>query len=297
MNPANNSRGFVYVATGARYIAEACVSAASLRAAMPAARVALVTDAPPRDAAPLFDTVLVCTDVQHRPIDKLLAWEAPFERCVFLDTDTHVSGDLSELFDLLDTHDLAAAPETLRGWHYTLPGVPAPFPEYNTGVIVFRRTPAVADFFRSWRADYEALLAARGFVSDQPSFRWTAFRSPVRIAALPSEYHFIALTPNYTMWNVRLIHGRGDLAALSRDLNAHLGPRAYVPGLGPVAGFAGRKLWLHQLVRLLVRGLRVAGGNFGAAAQAPTHWTQEERSLTAARAEAKPETPPQTPLP
>ncbi len=296
MNPPNQSRGFVYVATGARYIAEACLSAASLRAAMPAARIALVTDAPPLDAAHLFDTVLVRTDVQHRPIDKLLAWEAPFERCVFLDTDTHVSGDLSELFDVLETHDLAATPETLRGLHYQLPGVPGAFSEFNTGVIAFRRTAATAAFFQSWRADYQRLHASHGFVSDQPAFRWSAFRGPARVAPLPSEFHFLALTPNYVMWQVRLVHGRGDLPALSRDLNAQLGARAYVPGLGPVAGFAGRKLWLRQLVRLLVRGLRVAGGNFGTA-QAPSHWTQEERSLTAARAEAKPETPGQTPLP
>jgi len=283
MTPSGS--GFVYVATGAGYVREALASVRSLRAAMPAARVALITDAPPGPAdAALFETVIVRTDIQRRPIDKLLAWEAPFERCVFLDSDTHVCGDLSDLFALLDGFDLAAAPETLRGLHYTLPGVPGAFHEFNTGVIVFRHTPAVAAFFQSWRTNYEQLLAAHGFVSDQPAFRWTAFRSGVRIAPVPSEYHFIALTSNYTMWDVRLVHGRDDPAAVARELNSRLGARAYVPGLGRVEAYQGRKHWFLQLLRLLARGLRVGLGSFRrAAAPARPHWTQEEHRLTSAK--------------
>lgn len=283
------SCGFVYVATGARYVAEARVSAASLRAAMPSAKIVLITDAPVADAESSFTQVMVVTGVQHRPIDKLLAWEAPFDHCVFLDTDTHVSGDLADLFALLDSFDLAVAPETLRGLHYTLPGVPAAFSEFNTGVVAFRRTPVVAGFFQSWRSHYEQLLASHGFISDQPAFRWTAFRSAVRIAPLPSEYHFIAHTPNYTMWQVRLVHGRDDPAAVAQELNARLGARAYVPGFGRIEGYQGRKHWLLQLVRLFVRGLRVALASFRPAKpSSQAHWTQEEQRLTADKRRAAP---------
>lgn len=287
VNPAAPSRGFVYVATGANYVAEACRSAASLRAAMPAAQIALITDAPLPDAVRLFQTVLVRADVQRRPVDKLLAWEAPFERCVFLDTDTYVSGDLSELFDLLDEFDLAAVPETLRGLHYALPSMPGAFSEFNTGVIAFRRNATVEAFFKSWQDNYVKLHASHGFVSDQPAFRWTAFRSTARIAPLPSEYNFIALTPNYTMWQVMLVHGRGDLPVLARELNARLGARAYVPGLGTVAGFQGWRHWFSQLVRLLGRGLGRALGKSPDAAPA-AHWTEEERALTSAKSKPKP---------
>lgn len=282
--------GFVYVATGAAYVAEACASARSLHACMPEARVALITDQPPPDDG-LFTHVLVRTDVCHRPIDKLLCWEAPFARCVFLDSDTHVSGDLSDLFRLLDAFDLAVAPETLRGLHYSLPGVPGAFSEFNTGVIAFRRTPAVANFFRSWRTDYETLLADRGFVSDQPSFRWAAFRSALRIAPLPSEFHFIALTPNYTMWHVRLVHGRQNPAAVAEAMNHRLGARAYVPGLGAIAAFQGYRHWLGQSVRLLWRSLQVAFVSLRRTPPAPTeqpHWTTEEKRHTTARARSAP---------
>jgi len=293
VNSAPSGCGFVYVATGAHYVAEARVSAATLRAAMPDARIALVTDVAIADPDGLFTLVIVRTPVRRQPIDKLLAWEAPFERCIFLDTDTHISGDLSELFDLLDEFDLAATTETLRGLHYSLPGVPGAFSEFNTGVIAFRRNSAVAAFFQSWREDYERLHASHGFVSDQPAFRWAAFRSAVRIAPLPSEYHFLTLTPNYVMWQVRLLHGRGDLPALARDLNQRLGARAYVPGLGPVAGYQGRKYWLRQLVCLLSRGLRMALGRSPyASSPVPDHWTQEEKTLTAARTQPAASAPP-----
>ncbi len=280
-----STAGFVYVATGKRYVAEALRSAGSLRASMPDAAIALITDSPPDQAiAGLFNTVIVRTEVRHQPIDKLLAWEAPFERCVFLDTDTHVCGDLSDLFILLDRFDLAAAPETLRGWHYTLPEVPEAFPEYNTGVIAFRRGPATDEFFRTWRADYEKLHAANGFVTDQPAFRRAAYRAGVRIAPLPSEFHFITITPNYTMWAVRLLHGRGDLPALARDLNLRPGARAFVPGLGPVAAFHGHRAWIAQLFRLLIRGVRVPFATLRPKAPPNSHWTDEEQRLTRLRA-------------
>lgn len=279
-----STAGFVYVATGERYVAEACRSARSLRASMPDAAVALVTDLPPDQATTvLFTTVIVRTEVRHQPIDKLLAWEAPFERCVFLDTDTHVCGDLSDLFSLLDRFDLAAAPETLRGWHYTLPEVPAAFPEYNTGVIAFRRGPATEEFFRTWKADYETLHASNGFVTDQPAFRRAAFRVGVRIAPLPSEFHFITITPNYTMWAVRLLHGRSDLPALARDLNRRPGARAFVPGFGPIATFHGHRAWITQLFRLLIRGVCVSFAALRPAKPLKSHWTEEEQRLTRLR--------------
>lgn len=248
--------GFVYVATGSNYVAEAFVSAQSLRDHMPTAAVVLITDLEPtKEILSAFDQILIRTDVRRQPIDKLLCWEAPFERCIFLDTDTLVGGDLSELFSLLDRFDLAVAHETLRGLHYRLPDVPNSFPEYNTGVIVFRRNVTTENFFREWRRRFELLANSQGFVTDQPSFRLAAYETEAHIAVLPSEYHFIAGTPNYTMWQVLILHGRGDLPGLLEGLNAKLGARAYVPQLGPIYGFNGRQGWIRQTYRLLCRNL------------------------------------------
>lgn len=249
MNP---TRGFVYVATGEGYVAEARRSAASLRAHHPRAAIALLTDVATAAAAP-FDHVITLATARHDPSDKIAAIDAPFDEIVFLDTDTFVCGPIDELFDLLATHYIAALPENHRGWDYDLPGVPACFAEFNTGVIAFRRTPAVQRFFAAWRAAYDELRAAQNLKNDQPAFRRALFDSALRVATLPSEFHFLANVPNYTMWEVRLLHRRGDLPAIAREVNARPGPRAYVPHLGVLHGYVGRAAWARTLARVAWR--------------------------------------------
>lgn len=250
------SCGFVYVATGSGYQREAVASARSLRAVMPSASICLITDAAPESDGP-FDTVLLRTQVCHNPIDKLLAVDCPYERAVFLDTDTHICGDLDGLFDLLDRFDLALLQENHRGWDYTLPGVPAAFPEYNTGVIVFRRSNAMQEFFSKWRLAYDELRRTLDLRNDQPSFRQVLYHSPLRVATLPSEYHFLGNVPNYTMWTVRLIHARGDLPQIERLANEESGARAYLPSVGVMRTFLGRRSWLRSMFRIGWRMLRV----------------------------------------
>lgn len=237
--------GFVYVATGAGYVAEAMGSAASLRAAMPDAKICLVSDESLAQPAP-FDEVIVRRDVRRAPIDKLLAIEAPFDRIVFLDTDTLVVGDLSGLFDVLGGFDIAALPETKRGWHYSVPGLPNAFAEFNTGVLAFRRNDAVHALFASWRAAHDEL----GHASDQPGFRVALWRSNVRVAPLPSEYHFLGNVPNYVMWDAKLIHARGDVERIARDVNRVVMPRVYLPDVGVLHAFHGRRGWVKQLARV-----------------------------------------------
>jgi len=251
------TRGFVYVATGEGYVKEAIASATSLRSAMPDASICLIADLPPAAASGLFDTVQIVTGVCHNPIDKFLSIDCPYERAIFLDTDTYVCGDLSEMFDLLDRFDLAALQENHRGWDYTLTSVPAPFPEYNTGVIVFRRNAAVRQLFETWRETYDRLRQSQGLRNDQPAFRQALFFSDLRVATLPSEYHFLGNVPNYAMWKIRLVHGRGNLPLIAELVNENLGPRTYLPSVGTLNSFLGRKIWLWSMVRYGWRMLKV----------------------------------------
>jgi hypothetical protein len=268
--------GFVYVATGSGYLDEARLSAVSLRQHNPGVPVCLVTDQAVPAGSP-FDQVLIRGDVVHQPIDKLLAIHCPFERAVFLDTDTRVFGDLSPLFAVLEQFDLALLQDVNRGWNYELPGVPMCFSEFNTGVIAFRRTPAVTEFFRQWRDNHTALARERGFVNDQPAFRQTLYRSPLRVAPLPSEFHFLGDFPNSTLWKVRLIHGRGDYQRVERQVNETLGLRAYVPELGVLPGYLGRKRLLRQLLRLGARAARLTlQGPESVTAKHPSKWWLEE---------------------
>jgi hypothetical protein len=249
-------RGFVYVATGSGYLEEARRSAASLRQHHPDLPICLVTDHPVAAAAPFTD-IVIRTDVEHRPIDKLLALAAPYARCVFLDTDTCVLGDLTPLFGVLDGFELAAHQDVNRGWDYELPGVPLAFSEFNTGVIAFRNEPAVHAFFREWRRHYDELLRDLKLVNDQPSFRRAIFQSRLRLAPLPSEFHFLGNFPNSALWQVRLIHARGDYDRIAREANETLGGRAYIPNVGVVPAYAGRRAWWSATWRLFWRMLRL----------------------------------------
>lgn len=272
------SRGFVYVATGTGYVEEAVTSARSLRRHHRDLPICLITD---REDVPagVFDDVLVRQDVARKPIDKLHAWSCPYDRAIFLDSDTQVFGDLSPLFSLLDRFDLAVLHDVNRGWHYQLPGVPESFTEFNTGVIAFRRTPAMAGFFQLWQRLHAGLAAREGFVNDQPAFRQALYESDVRVAPIPSEFHFLGSFPNAVFWKVRLVHTRGDLAAIHRRVDEVLGGRAYIPHVGVVPPFAGRFAWLRVTLRTFGRMLRLVFAPPSDTADAnPRQWWLEEKS-------------------
>lgn len=115
---------------------------------------------------------------------------SPFDETLYLDGDTRVFGDLGELFRLLERFDLALA-HVPRFWgrryqrqlqHY----IPASFPVLNTGVILYRRTPAITDFFQAWRTTYREAGNSGG---DQTSFREVLWLSDLRLAVLPAIYN------------------------------------------------------------------------------------------------------------
>jgi len=258
MRRLSTARAFAYVATGPGYVSEAIHSARSLRQHHPQGVIALITDCPPQDQSPFNLIQDPRRKVERGPIDKLQAYDLPFEEIVFLDSDTLVLGDLEPIFDLLSTHDMAALLDVNRGWNYDLPGLPVTFSEMNTGVLAFRKSEKVEKFFQDWHSNFEELkpiLAGQGQppMSDQPSFRYTLFRSNIRMATLPSEFHFLADFPNATMWRVSLVHGRSDLSRAGALLNAKPGLRAYLPYGGCLARFQGRKSLLMGTVRFLLR--------------------------------------------
>ena len=279
-----SSRGFVYVATGSGYVEEAARSAHSVRRHHPDVPICLITDQAVAVGDPFTTVQAPRGPVEHKPIDKLLALEAPYERCLFLDTDTAAFDDLTPVFALLDRFELAAHQDVNRGWNYELPDVPVACPEFNTGVLAFRNEPLVHDLFRDWRRHYELLRKTRGLINDQPSFRRAVYHSRLRIAPLPSEFHFLGNVPNYVMWNVRLVHARGDLEAIARRANEQLGGRAYIPDVGVLQSFHGRGHWLRTTLRTAWRMLRLCfRPPADSAAANPRKWWREEEAAAAAR--------------
>ncbi|MFZ0408436.1 MAG: hypothetical protein WAM11_10040 [Cyanobium sp.] len=247
------SSGFVYVANTPAYVLEAQSSMFSLRLHNPAVKVALVAPENLWPQAQGFD-VYVELDLDDRtPIVKLDARKAPFDRVCFLDTDTRVTGDMSEAFALLDRFDLCLAHEPTRGWDYGI-SVPPAFCELNTGVIFFRKTAKVLSFFDTWLAWYRAVLSEQGLRNDQPAFRRALWETEdIDVWVLPSEFHSIVGKPVAIAWEARLLHGRVNLARVEQLINAKMGCRTYVPGVGCLSAFDGRKGLLRDWLRLTIR--------------------------------------------
>lgn len=259
MAPSKLTRGYVYVANTEAYIQEALRSAKSLKKAMPSAQIALIAPEPLWISTNSIFDFLIKPELDDRtPIVKNEAPKAPFDEVAFVDTDTRFLGDHSTVFDVLGAFDIAAAHEPTRGWDYPSKA-PNVFCELNTGVLVFRNSPKVRRFFENWLQNYRQMLAEHGLRNDQPSFRQTLWESPdIRLAVLPSEFHAIVSKPCSVAWKALLLHGRDDLERTGQLINAQLGYRAYLPGIGCSYPFAGRRQLIRDWRRLnaaIVAGL------------------------------------------
>lgn len=139
---------------------------------------------------------------------------SPYEETLFLDTDTRIRKPLTPLWDVLRTSDLALAhaPDIARDEH----GRPLYLnnheraSEFNTGVILFRKTPEVMALFETWlqammpqpddsiRAGvncdqtYFNRVLSPQLVSDHPPVRFSPLNNRVYNVRKP---HYKLLTP------------------------------------------------------------------------------------------------------
>jgi hypothetical protein len=250
-------RGILYIATGPSFLAEAIGSAQSVKAVWPDIPLALITDIAPPPGS--FDHVEIAEAERSSRDKPRLIGRSPFEQTIFLDADTYCCAPLPELFDQLDRFELLAAledgrfstkmdPVTGEERFVQVPGIPESFPELNTGVMAFRRTPATTALFERWIAEYDEVLnGPLADYHDQPSFRAAIYRSDMQFGVLPSEYNFRLGCPGKARTQIKIIHGRwtyepiaptrqATMQALDRAFNVNYGPRAFVPALGMIYG-------------------------------------------------------------
>lgn len=182
--------GAIYIAFGEIHIRQALHSARSLKThcSIP---VTLFSDA--HVESEFIDQVEVI-DPGHKRAKIDYIDRSPYEWTVYLDSDTEVVMDLREDFSVLERFDIACVQDLSRKssrWSKVITdysNIPYAFPEYNGGVIFFRNTKTVQEFFDSWRRTfYQYAELSKG--QDQPSFRIALWNSQLRIHALPSEYN------------------------------------------------------------------------------------------------------------
>jgi hypothetical protein len=187
------SRGVIYVASGPDYVELARASAASLRAVEPDLAIDLFTDDTRRPGLDIFDKI-------HRidmpePRSKLTCMALTrFDRTLFLDADTLVVGALGDLFDLLERFDCALAHDVRRASALVQAGrdekTPYAFPQLNSGVFLYRRSPVMLAFLAEWAARFKAA----GVDRDQIILKDMLWRSDLRFYVLPPEFNLRRVT-------------------------------------------------------------------------------------------------------
>lgn len=227
------SEGIVYVAFGDSYLDEAENSAESVKqySDIP---IAVITNCQP--SAAFFDEIITVDSVSGSFATKVeYMAKSPFDKTIYLDTDTIVCGDISDLFSILEAFDIAAKHKS--GFYPTgpieYPHVPESFPEYNTGVIAFRSNSDVDDFFESWVQEYERYVEKGG--NDQPAFRKALFDSDLRVSTLKEQYHCRFVYPGCVTRQAKVFHGRPEQAnentfdEVINKLNKTDMPRVFLP--------------------------------------------------------------------
>lgn len=199
------SRGVMFVATGEKYARSATRCAWSVKKHNPGLGIHLFTDE--EFATRLqtsgeknpFSSFEAIKDPHRRSKVDYIS-RSPFEQTLYLDSDTEVLTDIREMFGLLERFDIAMAHAMKRNvfknqvnWKRALP---AAYPQYNSGVILYRMSPSVSAFFEAWQKAY----IEAGFKIDQISLREVLWDSELSIATLPPEYNLRYMKYKY-IWS------------------------------------------------------------------------------------------------
>lgn len=233
MKPGSDS-GVFYIATGETHFAEALTSAASLRQQMNLP-VTIATDQEKAKVEAEVEIVSVQPDGYRGKVGymKLL----PYEKTLFLDTDTYICRSLGDIFRLLERYEVAGAHDPGRTNWPTEAMIPQCFPEFNTGVLLLRRCQAVEALLDEWLRLYDRMLTGRikyQRYGDQGAFREALYASAVRATVLPPEYNFRCNYPACLAGMVKIVHGRrgGDMPEFVDRTNKNGRMRLYRPGEG-----------------------------------------------------------------
>lgn len=221
------SEGVLYTATGTKFIDEAKISAQSLKKNMSGVNIAMITDEEVN--SPLFDKIISVDDLQSDFGASVLTPDmSPFDKTIFLDTDTYVCDDISELFNILDDFDLSVC---LAPNRKPVPEVPLPWREYNTGVISYSDSELAMELLEKWYGIYQEWRQKKGIERNQQSFTKAVYDVQPDVYTLPSEYNTRVQYPGYLGRKTKIVHGRhpAGLENIEHLLNSRSDMRVFWP--------------------------------------------------------------------
>lgn len=210
-------QGYLYVAIGEKFLKEAIISANSLRKIDNNAHITLVTDN--KIDATVFNNIIVKPTTINNFREGLLYKvehiynSSPYDKTLFLDTDTYICESCLDLFKLLDFFDLAIAQDPTDVNRAKIPESLEQLKAsdlYNTGVILFIKNQRNEALFTNWLNIYKSKINQKTVnkENDQTSFIESWLQSESKIYVLSHAWN--ARTPFFFTLNqsVKIIHGR-----------------------------------------------------------------------------------------
>lgn len=136
----------------------------------------------------------------------LIIQQLNYDQLLIMDTDTHVCGDISGFFSILDKFDIAGTHAIARQT-VIQDGIPCSFPELHCGAFSFNCNDRVKALFERWfQLYYEGQDV---FDNDQPPLRQALWEDQdIRLAILPPEFCFRYRWGGTVRMKVRVLHGK-----------------------------------------------------------------------------------------
>jgi len=243
--------GFLYVANQKKFIDEAMISSRSLRqfSKLPIALVC-THEIASKEVYAFFDDVIIHDEMkQYIYLAKVLGIQlSPFDRTIFLDTDTFICDDISPLFELMELVDIATSIEKS---HHTTDKIKNIrfkniIPEFNSGVIVYKKNEITERLFKDW---FQVCVDNK-MGNDMPGLRESVIKNfkAVKFVILPEEYNSHGYKSMLQLnGKVKVIHERLGIkwnsitpfflpfdkgAKFARKINKKSFKRIYIPYIG-----------------------------------------------------------------
>ncbi len=186
-------RGFLYIAFGDAFTKEALMSIKSLKR-FNEYPVALYTDQEKTEEMDSLVDLYAKINPTHIRAKVDFIGQSPFVETVYLDSDTLIVRDISDMFDVLSRFDVGVTNDYARKrnkYSEIVPEyseIPYSFSEVNGGVMAYNSSLASQTFFSMWKEYfYKYFKETNGW--DQVSLRISLWRSNVRLHHFPFEYN------------------------------------------------------------------------------------------------------------
>lgn len=219
--------GVIYFVTRKKkFLAMAKFSAQSLKKYMPHLKTTLFTDLD-------LDKFDYFNDIIHTETPKqtwLYKWKeclmkSPYNPTLYLDADTYICDDFSEVFDMMNRFDLVGLMSPHQISDQKIKDVPICFTELCGGFLLWKQSKKIDWLFKRTIELVKNKSWGRG---DEPSMRKALYESKVRYALIPWEYTCVFRLPGYLFGKVKIMHGESsDIVANAKIFNQNTERRVY----------------------------------------------------------------------